>query len=41
VPSLRTGFDFAGAGGSINCVGTVQFTDTEVIPRLVCVVGVN
>jgi hypothetical protein len=33
--------DFAGAGGSINCVGTVQFTDTEVIPRLVCVVGVN
>jgi hypothetical protein len=33
--------DFAGATGSIICAGTVQFTATGVIPRLVCAVRVS
>src|SRR5262245_45894392 len=33
--------NFAGAMGSIGCAGTVTFTSTSVIPRLVCVVHVT
>lgn len=33
--------DFAGARGSIDCAGTVRFTETGSIPRLVCVVVVT
>ena len=33
--------DFAGASGSLNCVGTIQFTATATIPRLVCVVRIG
>jgi hypothetical protein len=32
--------DFAGATGSIGCIGTVRFTETDVIPKIVCVVRV-
>ena len=32
---------FAGATGSIGCVGTVRFTETDVIPKIVCVVRVT
>jgi hypothetical protein len=31
---------FAGATGSIGCVGTVRFAGTDVIPKIVCVVRV-
>jgi hypothetical protein len=33
--------DFAGASGSLNCVGTIRFTATATIPRLVCVVRIS
>jgi hypothetical protein len=33
--------DFAGATGSLDCAGTLQFTATDVIPRLLCVVRVK
>jgi hypothetical protein len=33
--------DFAGASGSIDCAGTLQFTDTGVEPSLLCVVQLN
>jgi hypothetical protein len=29
---------FAGARCTLNCVGTIRFTDTGVIPKLVCIV---
>jgi hypothetical protein len=38
--SAGTG-DFAGAQGSLLCVGTLQFTTTAVIPKLVCVLRIN
>jgi hypothetical protein len=28
----------AGARGTVNCIGTIQFTATGVIPKLVCIV---
>jgi hypothetical protein len=33
--------DFAGAAGSIHCAGVLRFTDTDVIPSLVCIVRVT
>ncbi len=33
--------DFAGADGSILCAGIVRFTETDLIPRIVCVVRLN
>jgi hypothetical protein len=38
--SVGTG-DFAGAQGSLRCVGTLQFTATDVIPKLVCLLRLN
>jgi hypothetical protein len=33
--------DFAGAGGSIGCAGTLTFTPTSLIPKIACVVHVT
>jgi hypothetical protein len=33
--------DFAGAGGSLFCAGTVSFSDTAIIPNLVCVLRIT
>lgn len=33
--------DFAGASGSIDCAGTLRFTDTGLEPRLLCVVHLS
>jgi hypothetical protein len=32
---------FAGASGTLNCVGTIDFTTTATLPRLVCLVRLD